>query len=71
LKSEWISASPYNLQSDIFQVYQKALFHSATIYSKSSNEKFIEASSFPNSIPIKGCDFISASLFYIYKREGN
>lgn len=52
LESEWISDSPYNLQSDIFQVYQKALFHSATIYGESSNEKFIEASSFPNSIPI-------------------
>ena len=35
-----------------YRVYQKALFHSATIYDESSNEKFIEASSFPNSIPI-------------------
>ena len=30
--SEWVLSTPYNLQSDIFQVYQKALFHSATIH---------------------------------------
>ena len=27
LETKWVSTSPYNLQSDIYQVYQKALFH--------------------------------------------
>lgn len=52
LETEWISASPSSLQSDIFQVYQKALFHSATVHGKASSEMFVEASSFKDSIPI-------------------
>ena len=51
LETRWISASPYDLQSDIFQVYQKALFHSVTVTGRNSSSMFIEASSFPNSIP--------------------
>ena len=58
LETRWISASPYNLQSDIFQVYQKALFHSVTVTGKNSAQMFIEASSFPKSTarvyPYKG-----------------
>ena len=51
LETKWISASPYNLQSDIYQVYQKALFHSVVINGKNSSQMFIEASSFPSSVP--------------------
>ena len=49
LETKWISTTPYQLQSDIFQVYQKALFHSSTVKGKNASQTFIEASSFPNS----------------------
>ena len=51
LETKWISTSPYNLQSDIYQVYQKSLFHSVTVKGKNNSQMFIEASSFPNSKP--------------------
>jgi hypothetical protein len=51
LETKWFSTSPYNLQSDIYQVYQKALFHSVTVKGKNNSQMFIEASSFPNSKP--------------------
>ena len=51
LETKWISTSPYDLQSDIYQVYQKALFHSVTVKRKNNYQMFIEASSFLNSKP--------------------
>ena len=45
LISKWVSATPYNLQSDILSVYYKALAYFTTVSGRRSNEKFIEASS--------------------------
>lgn len=46
--SPWVTATSYNLQSDILSVYYKALAYSTTINGRGSNQKFIEASSLKN-----------------------
>ena len=45
LISNWVTNTPYNLQSDILSVYYKALAYSTTLSGRGSNQKFIEASS--------------------------
>ena len=40
--SKWVAITPYNLQSDILSVYDKALAYSMTVR---SNQLFLEASS--------------------------
>ena len=43
--SPWVTATSYNLQSDILSVYYKALAYATTVSGRGSNQKFIEASS--------------------------
>ena len=49
LESDWYSSTPQRVQSDIFNVYTKAVFHAHSLGEEQRAGKFIEASSFNKS----------------------
>lgn len=51
LETDWIAASPYDLQTDIYRVYVDACIHSSRVIGPGSMTKFIQTSSFKRSEP--------------------